>query len=446
MLKSIPWVTILLVMRLSVCQAARSIPGSTPPPKLAQPDFSIYHKKDAVFQDIQKLVQQYPDIMRIDDIKRTDKEYESSLEVVTVEPGGLSFDHQHKYRLLLNFGEHGRELITVEMALHLLHLLADPDKIVQRSVERGNPAHKIRNLLHSTVFKIVPMENVHGREVVEAGNLCERKNGRGVDTNRNWDLHWGFREKDYDPSEEYGGTHPFSEPEAAALLELAQEFEPHVWMNAHSGMEALFMPYDHKDHIPEGEGAQATLQILQLLNQKNCGGRCAVGSGGKSVGYLAHGTATDYMYEKLKVPLAFTWEIYGDQNAHYNDCFRMFNPLTKEEVDKVVDDWVDAVFVLLELLPGHPNIPPLRPRNLTRKIDSSQDEDLEALQKGKGAESVEWAAAKEGVLPGLGAQQGAIAPAHSPVLLVGTVLTVGLLLLLLGGRHAAKHVAVGERR
>jgi hypothetical protein len=53
------------------------------------------------------------------------------------------------------------------------------------------------------------MENVHGREVVEAGNLCERKNGRGVDTNRNWDLHWGFRERDYDPSEEYGGTHPF---------------------------------------------------------------------------------------------------------------------------------------------------------------------------------------------------------------------------------------------
>lgn len=41
------------------------------------------------------------------------------------------------------------------------------------------------------------------------------------------------------------------------------------------------------------------------------------------------------MYEKLKVPLSFTWEIYGDQNANYNDCFRMFNPLTREEVDKV---------------------------------------------------------------------------------------------------------------
>ena len=27
---------------------------------------------------------------------------------------------------------------------------------------------------------------------------------------------------------------------------LAKDFRPHVWVNAHSGMEALFMPYDHR--------------------------------------------------------------------------------------------------------------------------------------------------------------------------------------------------------
>jgi len=26
------------------------------------------------------------------------------------------------------------------------------------------------------------------------------------------------------------------------MLQVAQRFKPHVWMNAHSGMEALFMP------------------------------------------------------------------------------------------------------------------------------------------------------------------------------------------------------------
>jgi hypothetical protein len=35
------------------------------------------------------------------------------------------------------------------------------------------------------------------------------------------------------------------------------------------------------------------------------------------------------MYEVLRVPMSFTWEIYGDATAPYEDCFRMFNPLTK---------------------------------------------------------------------------------------------------------------------
>ena len=52
-------------------------------------------------------------------------------------------------------------------------------------------------------------------------------------------------------------------------------------------------------------------------------------------GYLAHGTATDYMHDILGVPFSFTWEIYGDIAASFHDCFRMFNPLTKEHLEEV---------------------------------------------------------------------------------------------------------------
>ena len=45
--------------------------------------------------------------------------------------------------------------------------------------------------------------------------------------------------------------------------------------------------YDHLAHIPEGTAALATQDILQQLNNISCGGRCAVGSGGKSVGARA---------------------------------------------------------------------------------------------------------------------------------------------------------------
>ena len=60
-----------------------------------------------------------------------------------------------------------------------------------------------------------------------------------------------------------------SEPEAAALLALATQFKPHVWMNVHSGMEALFMPYDHLAAIPKGATAQATLQASNSVT-KSC--------------------------------------------------------------------------------------------------------------------------------------------------------------------------------
>lgn len=66
-------------------------------------------------------------------------------------------------------------------------------------------------MLHVLVHRrsqVLPLENVHGRDLVESGQLCERKNGRGVDPNRNWDIDWGKKEKDYDPKEEFPGRAP----------------------------------------------------------------------------------------------------------------------------------------------------------------------------------------------------------------------------------------------
>lgn len=111
------------------------------------------------------------------------------------------------------------------------------------------------------------------------------------------------------------------------------------------------MPFDHKGTIPETPEAKQQLAILEAINRESCGGRCAVGSGGKEVGYLAHGTATDWMYLKGEVPLSFTWEIFGDQKASYEDCFRMFNPLTKDSFEEVVHNWAVAILRLVLHLP-----------------------------------------------------------------------------------------------
>lgn len=195
-----------------------------------------------------------------------------------------------------------------------------------------------------------------------------------------------MKESDYDPSEEFPGTHPFSEPEARGLASLAAAFAPHAWINVHSGMEAVFSPYDHVARAPRGASADATAALLAAVDAAACGGRCAKGSGGAAVGYLAHGTATDYMYDVLRVPVASTWEIYGDEEAGFEDCFKMFNPTvateaenekSKDEVsvstaaakkstkkhktkmpslEKVAAAWADGALVVLENLPSHPGV------------------------------------------------------------------------------------------
>jgi hypothetical protein len=43
--------------------------------------------------------------------------------------------------------------------------------------------------------------------------------------------------QDYNPYEENPGIAPFSEPETQIMRKLALSFDPHVWINVHSGME-----------------------------------------------------------------------------------------------------------------------------------------------------------------------------------------------------------------
>lgn len=53
-----------------------------------------------------------------------------------------------------------------------------------------------------------------------------------------------------------------SEPETQSVLELARVFQPHVWLNIHSGMEAMFVPWDHQSKVSALACMQALLDLL----------------------------------------------------------------------------------------------------------------------------------------------------------------------------------------
>ncbi|KAF8410319.1 hypothetical protein HHK36_002846 [Tetracentron sinense] len=294
-------------------------------------------------EEIKALVGRHPDRLTMETITTGNKDYSAEILVVTYGRGRREIDNSSKFRILLSFGQHGRELITSELALRLLSILSE-----EQSLPSMDPIC-LNNTLEKLVIKVVPMENLNGRKLVEAGDLCERRNGRGVDLNRNWSVDWGKKEKDYDPYEENPGTAPLSEPETQIMRKLSKSFEPHIWVNVHSGMEALFMPYDHRNTTPDGLVSHIMRSMLEELNHLHCQDRCLVGSGGGSVGYLAHGTATDYMYDIVKVPLAFTFEIYGDGAASSKDCFRMFNPIDMTTFNRVLNDWSASFLTLFEM-------------------------------------------------------------------------------------------------
>ena len=281
------------------------------------------------------------------------RSYAAELDVVTVDLTGGSTPAAEQLRVWLNFGEHGRELVSTEAAIATLRLLAlGPDGAAAVAGGGSEEAAALKR----TIFKVVPLENAAGRAKVEAGELCLRTNGRGVDPNRNWATHWGFKEKDYDPYEEAAGAHPFSEPEAALLRDAVAAWRPHAWVNIHSGMRAMFMPFDHIAAKAGGAAGAAHEAVLAALKARHCGD-CETGSGGATVGYLAHGTATDYVFSNLSVPIAMTWEIYGDTAADRADCFRMFNPLGRDELRSVVDAWAAACATLPSLLHHHADVP-----------------------------------------------------------------------------------------
>ncbi|OAY67457.1 hypothetical protein ACMD2_06696 [Ananas comosus] len=319
----------------------------------------LYRSSDVLLHEIKALVARHSDSLNMESVRAGSKGYLAEVVVVTYNRVKKHISDKVKFRILMSFGQHGRELITSEVAFRLLSVLTEEHIIP------GTEPTTFQNMLDNLVIKVVPMENLNGRKLVEAGDLCERRNGRGVDLNRNWSVDWGKKEKDYDPYEENPGTAPFSEPEAEIMRKLSLSFDPHIWVNVHSGMEALFMPYDHKNTTPSGVAGRLMRSILEDLNHRHFQDKCLVGSGGGSVGYFAHGTTTDYMHDVAKVPMSFTFEIYGNLSASSKDCFRMFNPVDKITFDSVINKWCMAFLTLFQEGPDKLNDARLRVSTLS---------------------------------------------------------------------------------
>ena len=216
----------------------------------------------------------------------------------------------NKSDVLLVFNEHARERITGEIALKVIHKL-----------RKWQPKKRVT---------IIPVLNVYGRKRVESGHPCQRKNERGVDTNRNYQMR-GVNEHHYAKnSEEFEGPHPLSEKESKLVSSLLLNGVKR-YFNVHSGEKSIYMPYDSRVGV-RPKNYDVMLKNIKKWAQK-CP-ECAVGTAASTSFYRAYGTSVDWAVDH-GTPEAYTLEVYGDASW---DCGRMFNP-NKRDLGAVLKQW-----------------------------------------------------------------------------------------------------------
>lgn len=110
---------------------------------------------------------------------------------------------------------------------------------------------ELRALLDEVVLVVVPVANPDGYAYSWSADRYWRKNrrnGYGVDTNRNWAVGWGGDGASPDPgAENYRGAGPFSEPEPAAMRDLV-DADPHVvaLLDVHSYGQLVLFPWGNE--------------------------------------------------------------------------------------------------------------------------------------------------------------------------------------------------------
>eukprot|EP00933_Yihiella_yeosuensis_P081708 TRINITY_DN95387_c0_g1_i1.p1 TRINITY_DN95387_c0_g1~~TRINITY_DN95387_c0_g1_i1.p1 ORF type:complete len:418 (-),score=80.26 TRINITY_DN95387_c0_g1_i1:138-1391(-) len=250
---------------------------------------SWYHTSENIFVELGQLSEKCPELTWRT-VKKTGgaSNRTASVEVYNVK----AKDAKPKNRNFLLFGEHARELISPESALHFIKLLCSSND-------------RAKKILQHSEFEIVANGNPDSRQLVEQGNYCLRTDPDQVDLNRNWDAHWV---KLGHQAQTSPGPHAFSEPEVMIFKELVTQYKPTTFLTIHSGTLGMYMPYAYdKTHIAE-RNKPAMMQVLQELDSTHC--QCPFGAAGHEINYNSPGTCLDWVYDDLQVPFAFAWEIY----------------------------------------------------------------------------------------------------------------------------------------
>lgn len=155
--------------------------------------------------------------------------------------------------MMINGTQHAREWIAAMVTTCVAdRLVRDYD---------SDPA--VRAFVDTTELWVVPVANPDGYQYSWSSNRYWRKNrrgGYGVDLNRNFSVGWGGSgSSGRQGAQDYRGEYAFSEPEAAALRDLAKREQIKLDIDFHSYGQLLLYPWNYSPQQTKDHGKFAAI-------------------------------------------------------------------------------------------------------------------------------------------------------------------------------------------
>jgi hypothetical protein len=216
--------------------------------------------------------------------------------------------------VLFTAHQHAREHLTVEMALYLLHLLAE------------STDSRITNIVNSREIWIIPDVNPDGGEydIATGSYRSWRKNRQpnsgssavGTDLNRNWGFQWGCcgGSSGTFSSETYRGAAPFSAPETQVVRNFVngrvvggvQQIKANIdW---HTYSELVLWPYGYTTANTTSTLTATDQQALSALGTRMASTNNYMPEQASDL-YIADGTINDWMWNAYRI-FSYTFEMF----------------------------------------------------------------------------------------------------------------------------------------